>query len=143
MTQIKVVNKSGLELPEYKTEGSAGMDLQCACESVTLKPLERTLVPTGLFMEIPLGYEGQVRPRSGLSIKHGITLINCTGTIDSDYRGELKIPLVNLSNETYTIKRGDRVAQIVFASVEQGEFLEVETLSETDRGHGGFASTGL
>jgi len=141
--KINVVNHSGLPLPEYKTKGSAGMDLCCAEEEVTLGSLERVLVSTGLFMEIPLGYEGQVRPRSGLSIKHGISLINCTGTIDSDYRGELKIPIVNLSKDPYTIKRGDRIAQLIFARVEQAELIEVESISETDRGHGGFGSTGL
>lgn len=141
--KVKVVNHSGLALPEYKTEGSAGMDLCSAEEEITLGSLERALVSTGLFMEIPLGYEGQVRPRSGLSIKHGISLINCTGTIDSDYRGEIKIPIVNLSNDPYTIKRGDRIAQIIFAQVEQATLVEVESISETDRGHGGFGSTGL
>lgn len=141
--KVKVVNHSGLALPEYKTEGSAGMDLCSAEEEITLGSLERALVSTGLFMEIPLGYEGQVRPRSGLSIKHGISLINCTGTIDSDYRGEIKIPIVNLSNEAYTIKRGDRIAQIIFAQVEQATLVEVESISETDRGHGGFGSTGF
>jgi dUTP pyrophosphatase len=141
--KVKVVNHSGLALPEYKTEGSAGMDLCSAEEEITLGSLERALVSTGLFMEIPLGYEGQVRPRSGLSIKHGISLINCTGTIDSDYRGEIKIPIVNLSNDPYTIKRGDRIAQIIFAQVEQATLVEVESISETDRGHGGFGSTGF
>jgi len=141
--KVKVVNHSGLALPEYKTEGSAGMDLCSAEEEITLGSLERALVSTGLFMEIPLGYEGQVRPRSGLSIKHGISLINCIGTIDSDYRGEIKIPIVNLSNEAYTIKRGDRIAQIIFAQVEQATLVEVESISETDRGHGGFGSTGF
>lgn len=141
--KINVVNHSGLALPEYKTEGSAGMDLCCAEEEVILDSLERALVSTGLYMEIPEGYEGQVRPRSGLSIKHGISLINCTGTIDSDYRGELRIPVVNLSKEPYTIKRGDRIAQLIFAKVERGELIEVETISETDRGHGGFGSTGF
>ncbi|MBN2898403.1 MAG: dUTP diphosphatase [Clostridia bacterium] len=141
--KIQVVNHSGLPLPEYKTEGSAGMDLCCAEESVTLDSLERALISTGLYMEIPVGYEGQVRPRSGLSIKHGVSLINCTGTIDSDYRGELRIPVVNLSKEPYTIKRGDRIAQLIFAKVEKGELIEVESISETDRGHGGFGSTGL
>lgn len=141
--KVRIVNHSGLALPEYKTKGSAGMDLCCAEDTVTLKPLERALVSTGLFMEIPLGYEGQVRPRSGLSIKHGISLINCTGTIDSDYRGEVKIPVVNLSNNPYTIHKGDRIAQIIFAQVEQAELVEVESISETDRGHGGFGSTGI
>lgn len=140
--KVNIVNHSGLALPEYKTIGSAGMDLCCAEDEVTLGSLERALVSTGLFMEIPLGYEGQVRPRSGLSIKHGISLINCTGTIDSDYRGEVKIPVVNLSKDPYTIKRGDRIAQIIFAQVEQAELVEVKTISETDRGQGGFGSTG-
>lgn len=141
--KVNIVNHSGLALPEYKTLGSAGMDLCSAEEAVTLGSLERALVSTGLFMEIPMGYEGQVRPRSGLSIKHGISLINCTGTIDSDYRGEVKIPVVNLSKESYTIRRGDRIAQIIFASVEQAELVDVKSISETDRGHGGFGSTGL
>lgn len=141
--KVNIVNHSGLALPEYKTLGSAGMDLCSAEEEVTLGSLERALVSTGLFMEIPMGYEGQVRPRSGLSIKHGISLINCTGTIDSDYRGEVKIPVVNLSKESYTIRRGDRIAQIIFSSVEQAELVDVKSISETDRGHGGFGSTGL
>lgn len=141
--KVNIVNQSGLALPEYKTIGSAGMDLCSSEEEVVLGSLERALVSTGLFIEIPQGYEGQVRPRSGLAIKHGISLINCTGTIDSDYRGELKIPVVNLSKDTYTIRRGDRIAQIIFARVEQAELIEVESISETDRGHGGFGSTGL
>ncbi len=141
--KVNIVNQSGLALPEYKTIGSAGMDLCSSEEEVVLGSLERALVSTRLFIEIPQGYEGQVRPRSGLAIKHGISLINCTGTIDSDYRGELKIPVVNLSKDTYTIRRGDRIAQIIFARVEQAELIEVESISETDRGHGGFGSTGL
>ena len=128
-------------LPEYKTE--AGMDLCAAIsEPVTLKPLERTLIPTGLKIELEHGYEAQVRPRSGLSIKHGITLINCVGTIDEDYRGEVCVPVVNLSNETYTIQPDERIAQMIIARVEQAQIkVEVE-LTETIRGAGGFGSTG-
>lgn len=143
---MRVINKSKNPLPEYKTMGSSGMDLRAANESpILLKPFERTLVPTGLFLEIPLGYEGQVRARSGLSIKNGITLINAVGTIDSDYRGEIKIPLVNLSNEEYTISYGDRIAQLVIAKYERVELEQVESqldLEETARGEGGFGSTG-
>ena len=130
-------------LPEYKTDGAAGMDLSAAIENpITLKPLERTLVPTGLKIELEHGYEAQVRPRSGLSIKHGITLINCVGTIDEDYRGELCVPVVNISNETYTIQRGERIAQMVIAHVVQAKIEVVEELSDTERGTGGFGSTG-
>ncbi len=130
-------------LPEYKTDGAAGMDLSAAIENpITLKPLERTLVPTGLKIELEHGYEAQVRPRSGLSIKHGITLINCVGTIDEDYRGELCVPVVNISNETYTIQPGERIAQMVIAHVEQAKIEVVEELSDTERGTGGFGSTG-
>ena len=130
-------------LPEYKTEGAAGMDLSAAIdEPIILKPLERTLVPTGLKIELEHGYEAQVRPRSGLSIKHGITLINCVGTIDEDYRGELCVPVVNISNETYIIQPGERIAQMVIAHVEQAEIKVVEELSDTVRGVGGFGSTG-
>lgn len=130
-------------LPEYKTEGAAGMDLCAAIsEPVTLKPLERTLVPTGLKIELENGYEAQVRPRSGLAIKHGITLINCVGTIDEDYRGEVCVPIVNLSNEAYTIQPDERIAQMIIAKVEQADIqVEVE-LTETIRGTGGFGSTG-
>ena len=130
-------------LPEYKTEGAAGMDLSAAIEEpVVLKPLERTLIPTGIKIELEHGYEAQVRPRSGLSIKHGITLINCVGTVDEDYRGELCVPVVNLSNETYTIQPGERIAQMVIAHVEQAKIEVVEELSDTERGVGGFGSTG-
>lgn len=130
-------------VPEYKTEGAAGMDLCAAIEKpVTLKPLERALVPTGLKIELEHGYEAQIRPRSGLSIKHGITLINCVGTIDEDYRGEVCIPVVNLSNETYTIEPNERVAQMIIARVEQAEIKVTTELSETVRGAGGFGSTG-
>lgn len=130
-------------LPEYKTEGAAGMDLSAAIEEpVVLKPLERTLIPTGIKIELEHGYEAQVRPRSGLSIKHGITLINCVGTVDEDYRGELCVPVVNLSNEAYTIQPGERIAQMVIAHVEQAKIEVVEELSDTERGTGGFGSTG-
>lgn len=130
-------------VPEYKTEGAAGMDLCAAIdEPIILKPLERTLVPTGLKIELEHGYEAQIRPRSGLSIKHGITLINCVGTIDEDYRGEVCIPVVNLSNETYTIQPDERVAQMIIARVEQAKIEVTTELTETVRGTGGFGSTG-
>ncbi len=130
-------------LPEYKTEGAAGMDLCAAIsEPMELKPLERKLVPTGLKIELEHGYEAQVRPRSGLSIKHGITLINCVGTIDEDYRGEVCVPIVNISNETYTIQPDERIAQMVIARVEQAKLEIVTELTETTRGEGGFGSTG-
>ena len=131
-------------LPEYKTQGAAGMDLSAAIsEPIVLKPLERTLVPTGLKIELEHGYEAQIRPRSGLSIKHGITLINCVGTIDEDYRGELCIPIVNLSNKSYTINPDERIAQMVIARAEQAKIEVVVELSETTRGEGGFGSTGI
>lgn len=130
-------------VPEYKTEGAAGMDLCAAIsEPVTLNPLERILIPTGLKIELEHGYEAQIRPRSGLSIKHGITLINCVGTIDEDYRGEVCIPVVNLSNEPYSIQPDERIAQMVIARVEQADIEVVTELSETVRGEGGFGSTG-
>ena len=128
---------------EYKTEGAAGMDLCAAIsEPITLKPLERKLIPTGLKIELEHGYEAQVRPRSGLSIKHGITLINCVGTIDEDYRGEVCVPIVNISNEEYTIQPDERIAQMIIARVEQAKIEVVTELSETARGEGGFGSTG-
>ncbi len=143
MLTIRIVNKSGMPLPQYETSGSAGMDLRAHLEAeITLNPLERTLVPTGLFIELPHGYEAQVRPRSGMSIKHGITMINCVGTIDSDYRGEIKVPVVNLSNEPYTLKHGERVAQMVIAKYETAHLEAVAVINETDRGAGGFGSTG-
>ncbi|MBP3821617.1 dUTP diphosphatase [bacterium] len=130
-------------LPEYKTDGAAGMDLCAAIEeSITLRPLERKLIPTGIKIELEHGYEAQIRPRSGLSIKHGITLINCVGTIDEDYRGEVCVPIVNISNETYTIKPQERIAQMIIARVEQAEIEIVTELTETTRGAGGFGSTG-
>lgn len=140
---LKIVNKSTNPLPDYKTDGSSGMDLHANLETpVFLKPLERALIPTGLFIEIPVGHEGQIRARSGMSIKHGITLINAVGTIDSDYRGELKIPVVNISNEAYSIKHGERIAQLVITEYTRVDIKEVETLSESQRGEGGFGSTG-
>ena len=130
-------------LPEYKTEGTAGMDLCAAIsEPIELKPLERKLIPTGLKIELEHGYEAQVRPRSGLSIKHGITLINCVGTIDEDYRGEVCVPIVNISNEAYTIQPDERIAQMVIARAEQAKIEVVTELTDTERGEGGFGSTG-
>lgn len=130
-------------LPEYKTDGASGMDLSAAIdEPIVLKPLERKLIPTGLKIELEHGYEAQVRPRSGLSIKHGITLINCVGTVDEDYRGELCIPVVNISNEEYTILPDERIAQMVIARYEQAKIEVVTELTGTDRGEGGFGSTG-
>ena len=141
---VKIINKSDNNLPAYETSSSAGMDLRAYLPEgpITLKPMQRTLVPTGLFMEIPEGYEGQVRPRSGLAIKHGITVLNTPGTIDADYRGEVKIILINLSDTDFIINSGERVAQIVFAKCEQMEVVNVETLSETERGEGGYGSSG-
>ncbi len=130
-------------VPEYKTDGAAGMDLCAAIEEpIILKPHERKLIPTGLKIELEHGYEAQIRPRSGLSIKHGITLINCVGTIDEDYRGEVCIPVVNISNETYTIQPDERIAQMIIAKVEQAKIEVVTELTETVRGTGGFGSTG-
>ena len=142
--EVKIINKSDNQLPAYETVNSAGMDLRAYLPEgpVTLKPMQRMLVPTGLFMEIPEGYEGQVRPRSGLAIKSGITVLNTPGTIDADYRGEVKIILINLSDTDFTINSGDRIAQIIFAKCEQMEVVNVETLSETERGAGGFGHTG-
>ena len=140
---IKIVNKSTHPLPEYGTIASAGVDLRAnITESITLKPLERTLIKTGLFIELPIGYEAQVRPRSGLAYKHGLTVLNTPGTIDADYRGEIGVILVNLSNEEFTVENGERVAQMVIAKHEQAEWNLVEELSDTDRGAGGFGSTG-
>ncbi len=140
---VKIVNRSGLPLPEYKTAESAGMDLSSAeQESITLKPLERKLVKTGLFIELPKGLEAQVRPRSGMAYKHGISVLNSPGTIDSDYRGEIGVIAVNLSNEEYTIEKGERIAQLVIAKHERAEWVSVETLEESGRGEGGFGSTG-
>lgn len=141
--QVKIINKSAHKLPHYETEASAGMDLRAnISEAVTLKPLERTIVKTGLFIELPVGYEAQVRPRSGLAAKKGITVLNAPGTIDADYRGEIGVILVNLSHEEFTIENGERVAQMVIAKHEHISWEEVDTLEETTRGAGGFGSTG-
>ena len=142
--EVKIINKSDNQLPAYETVNSAGMDLRAYLPEgpVTLRPMQRVLIPTGLFMEIPEGYEGQVRPRSGLAIKNGITVLNTPGTIDADYRGEVKIILINLSDTDFVINSGERVAQIIFAKCEQMEVINVETLSETERGAGGFGHTG-
>lgn len=142
--EVKIINQSPFDLPRYETEASAGMDLRANTnEAVELKPLERALIKTGLFLEIPVGYEAQVRPRSGLALKKGLSVLNSPGTIDADYRGEIGVILVNLSNESVVIEPGERIAQLVFAQVEQAQFIEVEELSETNRGAGGFGSTGL
>jgi len=143
--KLKIVNKSDNTLPGYETINSAGMDLRAYLpdNQIVIKPMQRFLVPTGLFMEIPIGYEGQVRPRSGLAIKNGITVLNSPGTIDADYRGEVKVILINLSENDFVIKNGDRIAQLVIAKCEQMEVIEVETLSDTERGVGGFGHTGV
>ena len=141
--EIKIVNKSAYPLPEYATALSAGLDLKAnITEPVTLKPLERILVPTGLFIALPEGTEAQVRPRSGLAAKHGITVLNSPGTIDADYRGEIKVILVNLSNEPFVINPGERIAQMVVARSERAQWVEVQELDSTERGEGGFGSTG-
>jgi dUTP pyrophosphatase len=140
---VKIINKSKNDLPAYETVGSAGMDLRAdITDSITLRPLERSMVPTGLFIELPLGYEAQVRPRSGLAAKRGLTCLNSPGTIDSDYRGEIKVILVNLSNETQVIEPAERIAQMVIAKHERIVFQEVSSLNSTVRGAGGFGSTG-
>jgi dUTP pyrophosphatase len=140
---VKIINQSQNPLPAYETDGSAGMDLRAdISSSITLKPLDRTLVPTGLFIELPLGYEAQVRPRSGLAAKRGLTCLNSPGTIDSDYRGEIKVILVNLSNEMQIIEPAERIAQMVIAKHERVTLHEVEVLNDTSRGAGGFGSTG-
>lgn len=141
--KIKVINKSKHELPNYATGAAAGMDLRANIDSpIVLKSLERTLVATGLFIELPVGYEAQIRPRSGLAFKNGLTVLNSPGTIDADYRGEIKVILVNLSKEDFTINDGERVAQMVIAKHEQAEWQEVQVLEESTRGEGGFGSTG-
>lgn len=141
--EIKIVNKSNNELPAYSTELSAGMDLRASLtEPVILKPLERKLIPTGLFVEIPAGFEAQIRPRSGLALKKGITVLNSPGTIDADYRGEVGIILINLSTEDFVIENGERICQMIVASHETVQWNLVEKLEETERGHGGFGHTG-
>lgn len=142
--KIKIVNKSEFELPKYETSQSAGMDLRAFIkEDIILKPFDRKLIPTGLYMEIPDGYEGQIRARSGLAIKHGISLVNGIGTIDSDYRGEIKIILINLGQEDYIVKNGDRIAQFIVNKYERIEFENIEVLEDTDRNVGGFGHTGI
>ncbi len=140
---VNIINKSSNELPAYATEGSAGMDLRANLDQpITLQSLERTLIPTGLFIELPDGYEAQIRPRSGLAIKQGITCLNTPGTIDSDYRGELKVILINLSNEPQVLSHGDRIAQMVISSVDKAKLILVQEINSTQRGEGGFGHTG-
>jgi dUTP pyrophosphatase len=140
---IKVINNSSHPLPSYQTEGASGMDIRANIpEPIHLNPLERTLVPTGLFIEIPRGYEAQVRPRSGLAVKQGITCLNSPGTIDADYRGEVKVVLINLSGDVQSIHDGDRIAQMVIQKIEKIEWMNVTTLASSDRSNGGFGSTG-
>jgi dUTP pyrophosphatase len=140
---VHIINHSGNPMPEYATDGSSGMDIRAFLDApVTLKPLERALIPTGLFMEMPSGYEAQIRPRSGLAAKQGLTCLNTPGTIDSDYRGEIKVILVNLSNDVQVIHNGERIAQMVFARVERVELKTAAALNETSRGAGGFGHTG-
>ena len=142
--QLKIINKSNNPLPRYESEQAAGMDIRChLSEEVTLQPMERRLLPTGLFIELPQGYEAQIRPRSGLALKRGLTVLNSPGTIDADYRGEVGIILINLSNEPQTIAPGERICQMVIARHEQPEVVEVEVLSETERGAGGFGHSGV
>lgn len=141
---IKIINTSKHPLPHYETLASAGMDLRASItDAIILKPLERAIVPTGLFIELPVGYEAQVRPRSGLAAKKGVTVLNAPGTVDADYRGEIGVILVNLSNEPFTIENGERIAQLVIAKHERAEWTVVEELTETERGAGGFGSTGV
>jgi dUTP pyrophosphatase len=143
MLKVKIINQSNHPLPHYATTGSSGMDLRAYInETVTLQPLERTLIPTGLFIELPQGYEAQIRPRSGLAIKQGITCLNTPGTIDADYRGEIKIILINLSNQIQSVQNGDRIAQMVIQKVEQVAWELSEAIEETERSAGGFGSTG-
>lgn len=140
---VKIVNQSHHALPTYETIASAGMDLRAFIkESIVLKPLERVLVPTGLYIELPIGYEAQVRPRSGLAFKKGITVLNTPGTIDADYRGEIKVILVNLSNEEFVIEDGERIAQMIISAHEKAEWVEVDSLADSERGAGGFGHTG-
>ena len=141
--QVKIINQSTNALPEYATSGSSGMDIRAFLQhDVQLQPLQRELIPTGLFIELPEGYEAQVRPRSGLAIKQGITCLNSPGTVDADYRGEIKVILINLSNELVTIHNGDRIAQMVIQKVDQITWLPVDIINETERGEGGFGHTG-
>lgn len=140
---IKIINKSNNSLPAYETDHAAGMDLRAFLpETILLQPMQRHLIPTGLFLELPMGYEAQIRPRSGLALKHGITVLNSPGTVDADYRGEIKVLLINLGTEAFEINNGERIAQMVISQHETVEFSLVETLSETNRGAGGYGSTG-
>ncbi len=144
MIKIKVINKGHQQLPAYATTQSAGMDLRANLEeTITLQPFERRLIPTGLYMALPEGFEAQIRPRSGLALKHGITVLNSPGTIDADYRGEIMVLLINFSKENFVINDGERIAQMVIARHEQGDFMEVEELDETERGEGGYGHTGV
>ena len=144
MLEIKVVNKGHQPLPQYATEQSAGMDLRANLDApVELKPMERRLIPTGLHISLPKGYEAQVRPRSGLALKKGVTVLNTPGTIDADYRGEIGVVLINLSQEAFIVEDGERIAQMVIARHEQGQFVPVEVLDETERGEGGYGHTGV
>lgn len=144
MIEIKVVNKGRHPLPEYATPLSAGMDLRANIEEpVTLRPMERKLIPTGLFIALPPGYEAQIRPRSGLALRHGITVLNTPGTVDADYRGEVMVLLVNFSNDVFIVEDGERIAQMVVARHEQGQWINVATLDETERGAGGYGHTGV
>jgi len=141
--EIKIINKSGHALPHYETLASAGMDLRANLDKpIVLKPLERAIIPTGIYMELPIGYEAQVRPRSGLAAKKGITVLNAPGTIDADYRGEVGVILANMSSDEFVVENGERIAQMVIAKHERAEWVEVASLSDTDRGAGGFGSTG-
>lgn len=144
MVKIKIVNRGSQQLPAYATPQSAGMDLRAnVSEPVTLLPMERRIIPTGLYIALPPGYEAQVRPRSGLALKHGITVLNSPGTIDADYRGEIGVLLINLSSEPFVVEAGERIAQMVVARHEQGEFESVEVLDQTERGEGGYGHTGV
>ncbi|MBO5404870.1 MAG: dUTP diphosphatase [Paludibacteraceae bacterium] len=142
--QVKIINKSNNPLPRYESEQAAGMDIRChIAQPITLQPLERKLLPTGLYIELPVGYEAQIRPRSGLALKRGLTVLNTPGTIDADYRGEIGVILINLSNEPQTIEPGERICQMVIAKHEQPELLTVEVLGTTERGAGGFGHSGV
>ena len=142
--KVKIINRSHHQLPEYATAQSAGVDLRANLdEPIVMKPMERRLIPTGLFISLPVGFEAQVRPRSGLAIKKGITVLNTPGTIDADYRGEIGVILINLSQEDFTVNDGERIAQMVIARHEQAEWIQVETLDETERGAGGFGNSGV
>ncbi|MDD5788379.1 MAG: dUTP diphosphatase [Bacteroidales bacterium] len=144
MTLVKVINKGHQPLPAYATEMSAGMDLRANLEEpVTLQPMERKLIPTGLYIALPVGHEAQIRPRSGLALKHGVTVLNTPGTVDADYRGEVKVLLVNLSDVPFVVNDGERIAQMIVAKYEQVEFVEVDQLDETERGAGGYGHTGV